>query len=192
MVRRRGRLAMKIQEAFPDKIHELVLYVCAKSAKDERFGRTKLNKILFFADFLAFANTGKAITEVTYWTLPWGPGPKCLLPVLDKLTKAGRLAEQDINFYEKPQKRPIALKAPDLKHFTAEEISLVDYVIEKLWNLTAAEVSEFSHRFLFWWDAMPEKTLIPYAAAWVSVPREFTAEETALAEQLQREIERAA
>jgi hypothetical protein len=177
---------MRILEAFPDKIHELVLYVCAKSEKDDRFGRTKLNKILFFADFLSFAKTGKAITGVTYWTLPWGPGPKCLLPVLEKLAKSGRLAEQDIDFHGNPQKRPIALKAPDLKHFGAAEISLVDYVIEKLWNLTATEVSEFSHRFLFWWDAMPQKTDIPYAAAWVSVPTEFTSDEIALAENLQR------
>ena len=44
------------------KLRELILYVAERCENDPDFGALKLNKILFNADFIAYALTGKAIT----------------------------------------------------------------------------------------------------------------------------------
>jgi hypothetical protein len=38
------------------KMKELILYISQKCADDTKFGATKLNKILYFSDFLAYAS----------------------------------------------------------------------------------------------------------------------------------------
>ena len=48
------------------KLKELVLYIAQKSEDDPSFGATKLNKILFAADFYFFGQTGRSITGASY------------------------------------------------------------------------------------------------------------------------------
>ena len=74
--------AIKADDA---KMKELILYLAAKSEKDPRFSSTKLNKLLFYCDFAAFRQLGKPITGHSYQKLQFGPAPKAMLPVLDKM-----------------------------------------------------------------------------------------------------------
>jgi hypothetical protein len=45
-----------------DRLRELVLYISERCERDVYFGKTKLNKVLVFADFSSFARTGRPIT----------------------------------------------------------------------------------------------------------------------------------
>src|SRR5687767_11634112 len=108
------------------KLGELILYISKKSELDPNFGAVKLNKILFYSDFIAFGRLGKAITEQDYQRLDQGPAPRRLLPVREDLIDRGYLAIQEVARFGKTQKRTVALRDPDLSIFTAEEIALVD------------------------------------------------------------------
>ncbi len=46
------------------KLVELILYIADKCENDPHFGKTKLNKILFFSDMLYYGFFGNAITGV--------------------------------------------------------------------------------------------------------------------------------
>ena len=59
-----------------NKFREPLLYVAHKSERDPSFGATKLNKLLFIADFLSYAKAGKSITGQPYVKLKNGPAPK--------------------------------------------------------------------------------------------------------------------
>lgn len=152
------------------KMKELILYVAQLSWKDERFGATKLNKILFYADFLAYVKRGKSITGQTYFALDEGPAPKRLVPIRERMRRAGDIAvgkipTSGLNF---PQERVIALRAPRFDILDdAEGIAIVNAVIQKLRNMTAEQVSDESHRFLGWQIAYAkgEKTEMSYALA---------------------------
>ena len=50
----------------PKKFEELVLFVAELSQADENFGATKLNKILFFIDFLSYKRSGVGMTGAKY------------------------------------------------------------------------------------------------------------------------------
>jgi hypothetical protein len=151
-----------------EKLGELILYISQKSATDPKFGATKLNKILYLSDFLAFGMWGEPITAVEYQHLPNGPAPRRLLPVRDDLRSRGDLAIQEVILRNgNTQHRTVNLRAPRLEIFTGREISLVDRVIETLEGLDADETSELSHRFVGWKMTKPNAP-IPYGSIFIS------------------------
>ena len=150
------------------KFKELILYVCERSATDPKFGATKLNKILFLSDFWAYAYLSNPITGVEYMRLPNGPAPRPLLPIRKQMEKRGEIAVQEITLDpEMTRKRPVNLRTPDLSLFTAEEISLVDRVIEICKQATATGVSRYTHNWHGWIAAEDQET-IPYETVFIS------------------------
>ena len=114
------------------RLKELILYISAKCFDHRKYGATKLNKILFFSDFIAYERFGKSITDEEYFKLPWGPAPRYLVPVRDDMKACRELEIAKIEILGKVQERPVPLREPDLSLFEPHEISLVDEVIEIL------------------------------------------------------------
>jgi hypothetical protein len=168
-----------------DKFAELVLYIADQSVNDPDFGGTKLNKILFFSDFLAYAKLGSPITGASYQKLKFGPAPRALLPVRGELEAQGDLAVAPKAAFT-PQ-RLIALRPPALERFSAAEISLVDHVIKALDGVGAKAVSDFSHEFCGWQVAAMGED-IPYASFFWDDPQGVTADDIAEAEVVAKEL----
>jgi hypothetical protein len=150
------------------RFKELVLYICQKCATDPKFGSTKLNKILYFADFMAYARFGKPITGFQYQREKNGPVPTHLVPVRQQMIESGELALQPVKLLSGSiQKRPVNLREPKLDLFSPKEIALVDSIIEELWAHTAEEVSDLTHRMVGWQVVDPGEN-IPYETVFVS------------------------
>ncbi len=150
-----------------EKLRQLILYVSQKCADHPEFGSTKLNKIVYFADFITYANTGKPLTGVEYQRLKHGPAPRRMKPVLDSMRRNWQLVMQEVqdagNYIAK---RPVNLVSPDLDSFTAKEIATVDHVIEHLEELTASAASRVSHDWGGWKYAHDGET-IPYESVFI-------------------------
>ncbi len=165
------------------KLAELILYVASACEGDESFGSTKLNKILFLCDFLAYRKLGAPITGAEYHALPHGPAPRRLLQVLSALEQSGAMKIRSQKRFGYEQKRPLALREPDLSHFTADQIVLVNHIIRGLWGRSATEVSELSHRF-WGWQLAEEKEVIPYGLALLAEDAELSERGKKLADEL--------
>lgn len=153
-----------------NKFKELILYITSQCGKDRYWNATKLNKVLFYSDFLAFRDSGESITGAEYFALERGPAPKALVPVRDEMIKDRDLAIEKRTF----QHRLIALREPDYGLFTGQEIAIVNKIIAALKHKDAETVSEMSHAFLGWkaaWaegQATGENVTIPYGSVYVS------------------------
>ncbi len=149
------------------KLKELILYVADKCQYQPAFGATKLNKILFFADFLAYGQFEESITGEEYFKLPYGPAPKYLKTAREEL-----LAADDIVIIEKPQKagvqiRIIPKREANMEKFDAKQVALVDSVIEQLEHYNAEEISGLSHKF-YGWQITKDQEVIPYETIFLS------------------------
>lgn len=144
------------------KLRELIVYVADKCERDRFFGAVKLNKILFYSDFIAYSTTGRPITGAEYSKQQFGPVATRSPSVKRALIKRRAVFEKDDPVpggYE--QKKLLALRQPVLSKFAAAEIAIVDRVIESLRDNSGADVSEMSHQYPGWKLAeMGEK--IPY------------------------------
>lgn len=151
-----------------ERFRELILYVSEKCATDPKFGATKLNKILYFSDFLAYARLGEPITGFAYHREKNGPVPKRLLAIQQHMIEAGEMALQPVLLLSgRVQQRPVNLRSPRLELFTAQQVALVDSIVEELRDSTAEEVSELSHHMVGWKVANPGES-IPYESVFVS------------------------
>ncbi|MDQ1399077.1 MAG: hypothetical protein QOK20_1009 [Acidimicrobiaceae bacterium] len=155
------------------KLAELMLYVAHKTQSDRRGGAVKLNKYLYFADFAAVRRLGRPITGVDYQKLTHGPAPRRLLPVRDTLVADGsaRLERrQDAFGYEHTNLIP--LRDANLSRFSADEIRIINEVVEELLPLNGSQVSDLSHREAGWVMVNVGDT-IPYELALVAPPEEI-------------------
>ena len=158
---------MKIATHSDDsKMIELILHVATQCAEDSRFGAVKLNKILFYADFLSYLKRGKSITSQVYFAIKEGPAPQQMLPITEKMQAEGIFAFQSIDVgLPHPKKKPIALRPPNYKKLEAEDIAITNEVIEKFQSKNGTELSELSHKFAGYIAAFAQgpSTIIPYS-----------------------------
>lgn len=160
------------------KLAHLLLYVTRKMSDDTRAGKTKLHKILFFADFEAYRRTGSSITGEYYVKFDQGPFLPTLDSTVSKMANRGDAEWAPQNQWLEIQLVPRA--EPDLDLFTGDEIAVVDETIERFRGWTATAVSNFSHR-LFGWVTTRNGDEIPYSSAYVGDPRELSDDETSWA-----------
>jgi hypothetical protein len=178
-----------------DKFRELVLFLAEKSTGDRPFGAIKLNKLLFYVDFIAYLTLGEAVTNHKYQKLENGPAPRAFLPLTKKMEQKGEIAYRVENYFGKEKRRMVALRDPDLSGFSGEEVALIDNVVAEFWGKNATEMSEMSHEFIGWKLAEIGED-IPYDVALVrAVPankkmEEYGVELRSLAKELLEHQER--
>lgn len=148
------------------RMQELIVYISDKCQADPTFGATKLNKILFYADFLSFVQHGHPVTGEEYQVLDQGPAPRQMVPVRNSMVEAGDIVVRSRIHFGRRQIRTISLRDADLSIFSGIDIAIVDHVIEQFWGKSAAEVSNISHGP--WWKACHDRESIPYEYAYLS------------------------
>ena len=149
-----------------ERLAEMILYISQKCQTDSNFGSTKLNKILFFADFMSFQQRGKPITGTSYMRLGFGPVPSRLLPVRAKLKQESALVMQHVYSGTYTQKRPVAMRPAKLSMFDGDDINFVNFIIDTVEGHNAKTISDMSHMRI--WRIAKDKEKIPYEAIFVS------------------------
>jgi hypothetical protein len=149
------------------RLRELILYIAAECQSDPKFGATKLNKILWWSDFLAYAEYGKPITGIEYQRLGNGPAPRRLVPVRNAMQAAGDIALAAVPSHGGyTHQKIVPLRAPNLDLLSPTDVAVVDHVIAALWRKTAKGVSNLSHGKA--WEVAGDGESIPYEAVFLS------------------------
>lgn len=110
--------------------------------------KTKLNKLLFYADFVNFYKFEQGISGAAYLRLPYGPVPDNVEEILKECEAAGTIriekkAGQEKNtFLIRKSKNTSKVK----DNLTPNEIETLDWVLENYGELTTAEIVDLSHR----------------------------------------------
>jgi hypothetical protein len=157
-----------------EKLKALVLYACSK-CNASQLGAVKLHKVLYFSDMLAYANTGVPVTGAVYRKRPHGPTCDALLGTLGEMQRAGLIAIDNENYYGFWKKMYLPLVPADPSRFSADELKLIDEVIEFVCkNNSARTISEFSHNRA--WDMAEFGEELPYTSAFYMFPNQASKE----------------
>jgi uncharacterized phage-associated protein len=171
-----------------EKVKELIVLLSEMSEGDEYFGATKLNKLLFFTDFLAYIQYGKPISGFTYEAQPEGPMLTNFYAIRDELQKNQDIAVARLNFMGYPQHKTLALRPPDVSKFSAEEMRIISHIVSEYQFMSASQISALSHEFLGW-QAVDIGEVIPYEIALVSTS-DLTEDEWAFPENVTLDFEK--
>ena len=141
------------------RLKNLLLYILGKMG--DTF-QTKMNKVLFYIDFLSYRERGMAISGLAYNAIDFGPVPQRW----DRVYSAFDEVEQQIKLVH--DQECVALTttvAADMGGFTTEEKAIIDEVCEKMKGLSAHDISDLSHREPAWKNHLHQLETIPYSEA---------------------------
>jgi len=159
-------------EFHADKFKTLVHYICYKCDRQD-LGATKLNKALWFSDLWFYVQRGRPITGETYIRHQYGPVPSHIDMILDQLRREKMIEIRDSDYFGYPKRGYLAIKRPDLSLFSADEISTVDEIIEKVCRgSTARSVSEMTHNRA--WKLADIGEELPYFTVFAGPPSSIT------------------
>jgi Protein of unknown function (DUF4065) len=151
------------------RLREMVLYVSEHSADAEFFGLVKLNKILWKADFSAFADRRMPVTGRPYQRLALGPAPVEMRPLLAEMLQDGQIELKSFVFGKDQlgkdiiESRPLAKVTPILRLFSDDDLSYVDISIAYYRPFTGRETSDDSHGIA--WSSRNDLDPMPYESA---------------------------
>jgi len=112
--------------------------------------KTKLNKLLFYTDFLHFREFGVSLTGAAYAKLPYGPCPDDFQHLLDLMEKENIIVVKE--FYHPIGNEEIAesrLYTPASKReilLSQREKEFIDFVVKTIGSKKASELSDLSHK----------------------------------------------
>jgi hypothetical protein len=149
------------------KFTELLLHVAEKLRDDPAGGATKLNKVLFFAEFASVRALGRPITGAEFQKLERGPAPRRLLAVRQALESQGHARVESERYLGYSQHRLIPLRDADLSVFDDEELAIIDQALGELHGRSATAVSDLSQEHPGW-QLVEDGETIPYSTAYLT------------------------
>jgi hypothetical protein len=164
-----------------ERLRELMLHIAELSHGDPRFGLTKLNKILFYCDFMAFGKFGKSITGTSYEKLQFGPVPSNVESVRRQMRQDDDIYLDSVGYGTFATTRIVARRSADLNLFSGPEVALVDRIVDEFSDLTGSQLRDLSHGRA--WQAVEMFEAIPYETVFVS-DEPYTEEDIARAHEL--------
>jgi hypothetical protein len=148
------------------RLRQAIMYVAWLTREDEKFGSTKLNKALFWADFRSYFHHGRAVTQERYQALEDGPTLVAMKPTLGVMCAAGevQLVRPPAGEIGEHRVIPRAYKRPATPLLDAQDLEQLEAGVTRVRSLTAEQVSLSSHDFPGWGHAWLQGsgTPIPY------------------------------
>lgn len=123
---------------------------------------TKMNKLLFYVDFLSYRERGMAMTGLTYRAIDYGPVPERW----DKIYSQFDEIQQEllhIGDYEGTILRSTTKIEEGV--LTEEELNIINMVCNKLGNCSSREISKISHDESAWKNHHKQLERIPFSEA---------------------------
>jgi hypothetical protein len=111
----------------------------------------------------------------------YGPCPADYPRIQQEMVRDNHIKIFSRRAYDHSSQRLLPLRRPDFDVLSARDISVVDGWILAFWNMTAKQVSEYSHGKA--WKIAGESELIPYEAVFIS-DEPVTFEDSARAKEL--------
>jgi len=147
----------------PAKASNLLLYFLS-NCNPEFNDKLKLNKMLFYTDFLNYKVNGRSISGISYRAISYGPVPANYDFIFAHFIEKEEIIEpvfirvnnSKVNECYKP------LKEFDLSVFSAEELKTVNKVVDLFKDTSSWDLVELSHTERAWVDLNKTKSIISY------------------------------
>ena len=143
------------------KFEQVLHYIISCVGTRANVGKTVLYKMLYFSDFDYYELFEKSLTGEKYLKLPRGPAPSHFEDVLEILKDEGKVKVFKVPSGNFKRNKFISLSKPDISALNAEEIKLIDSTIDKLSNMNATQISDYSHQDMPW-KAAEDKAELDY------------------------------
>jgi transcriptional regulator with XRE-family HTH domain len=156
-------IRISVPQEKAEKFEQTLLYILAKIGGKPNIGQTVLYKLLYFIDFDYYERFEKQLIGAKYMKNHYGPTPVMFAKIIASLEQKGRVERIKSKFYKHEQTKYLVNPSEplDLSVLSAQELAHIDWEIDRLGDLTAAQISALSHLDTPW-VAAKERELLEY------------------------------
>ena len=110
---------------------------------------TKMNKLLFYADFMAYRTSGYALSGLSYKAIDYGPVPERWDRVYSQFDE---ILQEPRSYGDKEGSVLTTTAKADLSIFTPEELLFLEQVCARFADCTSSDMTRISHEESAWID----------------------------------------
>jgi hypothetical protein len=126
-----------------ERIINMIIYI---AQKEKGVFTTKLNKLLWYADFVNFKKLSQSVSGSSYVHLPLGPVPNDYEWIIALAINEKLISQEEIVYPSGASGISYkALKEADKSIFSAEEIASMDFVLEFFKSFNCKEIKKRAH-----------------------------------------------
>lgn len=144
------------------RVSNLVLHILSHS-NHQYNSPLKINKVLFFIDFIAFKELGRSVTGLTYRAIQWGPVPTFYNNIYLRLDSEEFVTQSAVELGDNFVILYSPLKDSDMSSFDEVEKTIIDATVAKFKNMSTRTIVDLSHQEKAWKELESTKALINYS-----------------------------
>jgi len=167
--KRKLELRINVPQKNLGKFKEVLLYILNKVGSKPNVGETMIYKLLYFIDFNYYEKYEEQLIGATYIKNNYGPTPTEFIKIVKEMEKKEELSKVENRYFQYPQTKYLPLREPDLSKLKADELKMIDSVLERLSDMNATEISEYSHNDVPWLTTEDRK-IIEYESVFYRSP----------------------
>lgn len=143
------------------KFKNLILYILERCAGKANMGETVLYRLLYFSDFNYYELYEEHLSGASYKKWARGPVPCDINMILHDMEQEGMIQSFCVDYFGYKQNRYMPLVNCDKRVFNGAEIDVIDKVIDQLSDMSASQISQYSHGDMPW-KASNDRQVIDY------------------------------
>ena len=143
-----------------NRLKNIMLYILNRC---DEVWCTKMNKLLFYTDFVSYRERGMAMTGLSYRAIDFGPVPERWDRVYSEFPEVRQELRQIGDFVGSVL---IASAKPDVTMFTDDELKVLDTICIHFSKMTSREISRISHDEEAWLNHHDKHEHIPFDDAY--------------------------
>jgi transcriptional regulator with XRE-family HTH domain len=150
--RPRPRIRINVPQKNMEKFKEVLLYILNKAGSKPNVGETVIYKLLYFIDFDFYEEYEEQLIGAAYLKNHYGPTPVEFEKIVEEMSDKEIVRVQS-TYFSFPQTKYLPLRKPDLTILKASEIEVINNVLNKLSDMNASQIGEYSHNDVPWLTA---------------------------------------
>lgn len=136
------------------KYKNAILYFI-KYCNNQYLGATKLNKLLYYLDFISFRDREKSVTGDVYVHKQYGPVPQDVDEILTELQVEGFLEIERVTYKDGETFHYENKKEPDFSNFDNYEIKLLENICAEFSLWSTPKIVNQTHLEAPWFYSKP-------------------------------------
>ena len=136
------------------KYNNALLYFF-KYCNNQYLGATKLNKLLYYLDFISYRDRKTSVTGDYYIHLDYGPVPDTIDDVLSALKSSDKITVTQIPYKEGKRFEYKALGEPDMNVFDDSEKKLLENICKEFYLWSTDQIVNQTHLEAPWFYSKP-------------------------------------
>jgi len=147
------KLRINIPQKNLEKCKQVLLYILNKVGSKPNIGETVIYKLLYFVDFNYYEKYEEQLIGAEYIKNHYGPTPIEFKKVIEQMIIDNEIVKVKSEHFNYPQTKYLPLIRPDLSVLTGRELEMINSVLNKLSDMNATEISDYSHNDVPWLTA---------------------------------------